>query len=530
MNSESNFLKKLYSLVNLYLEYINPILTPDIKAVLTSGVHNIAEYFKFTESTNAESADLNILNEYFRHFDRIDLHTLVMTLLDEKYIRMYLYNRSKSDNVNLYVVRNDIIKNLDKANDTLYNYNNKLFDLAKSNEISTIMTFIFSQHNKTSLERALINYAVGIVSPEQKVILRNLINREISDLLKITDINMRDYDSAQLSMQRHLSSASMTINELFEKHGWLYDDSLSLEQNCEAQPVCIVLLQRGSKSPLEFNIRGLVDTDYIMQHNLNMPPTNRLSEQIIKRFTTIRELGVSKTMPDKPKIFNEGKSAAFVFESLNGILWRETENYNPLTLRSRAQSYNRHIEQKILNKCFNPQANLLIGMYMDRKTQPISAEMAKDGIISAMKEYFDTLVPAKPTHKQISALNVNNTELTKIMVNVVGNLYKIPSRKREYIPTFVSKFEATYLRVWQTLEKALISLRVKERTFFEHSDKEIREKIIEELVRALKLALEEMDKNKEWSEIDESFKLFVENNVIEGESEHQRMKVLQLME
>jgi hypothetical protein len=224
-------------------------------------------------------------------------------------------------------------------------------------------------------------------------------------------------------------------------------------------------------------------------------------------------LGKASIEPELPIVIGSGNKP-IVFESLNGQLWREVHyERNPLLLGGRPAAYNKLHEEEILSRCFNPKATLLESRYKDLIFPGMSTDLIKGKVTEDMTSHFDGLLGEKITLHELRRMKIDKRLLTQSMLKHVMSQYDIPrERDLEYVTTFVAQFEAAYRRVNESFDKGWASMSIPSRWFKDYSGDELREKVLAEFKMILNTALGEMDKNTEWAEVDESYKLFARAN------------------
>lgn len=394
----------------------------------------------------------------------------------------------------------------------------------ESVDLDEAVNYIFAARRDSPLVAPLLQLTLNKVDPARRKLLSKFMEDEIDNTLGTSHFDQSGQNSAQILLKNATHGVSMEPADLFHSQGWPYDGGKTLEENCRKLGKYMILLNRASKSPVEFSIRGLADSNYISEHNLNINPLAALSDAAIKRFDTVRYLGRSSVEPAAPIIVGTGVKP-IVLESLNGQLWRIVENAgsvsgfgltHPLTLNGRPAAYHKLHQDIILSRCFNDKAQLWESRYKDLTFPKLSTELIKAKITEEMLAYFESLILGEGKKKDrdltivdVRKIKIDKKILTSTMLRHVMSQYKIPDRAdTEYITTFVAQFEAAYRRVSESFDKGWAGLSIPQRWFKEYAGDELRGKILNEFKTILTVALGEMDKNTEWAEVDESYKLF----------------------
>ena len=85
----------------------------------------------------------------------------------------------------------------------------------------------------------------------------------------------------------------------------------------------VIVLYNITNNPIEYNVRGLIDMNYIIKHNLIIEQFAGITERVIKKYATAVKLERGTAIPAKSiNVYNESADVFYVFESINGIHYR----------------------------------------------------------------------------------------------------------------------------------------------------------------------------------------------------------------
>lgn len=196
--------------------------------------------------------------------------------------------------------------------------------------------------------------------------------------------------------------------------------------------VGIVLIDSRTPSPVEFDIRGLIDAEYVEREGLKNNPISGLNKKTIKRFATTNQLDRS-TEPAAPlRVYNKESATFHVFETINGTLWRRlgfmgapgpvaAANIRGLLrgLNSRPADYNSIQQEQILLRYTDPAARGLINSYLNSKFAVNTPGEIMNKVSQAHAAYFDTAVSRLTNARDFKEAI---TDQRKMMNAVIGAL------------------------------------------------------------------------------------------------------------
>lgn len=158
--------------------------------------------------------------------------------------------------------------------------------------------------------------------------------------------------------------------------------------------VCFVLINKTSRSCIEFDIRGIISANYIMKHDLKVSPTSGLTKKIIEKYNTVKYLKYNPINGALPNItiVNPEARICYVLDTLNGADFRILAHGSRLSctkdsirgmfdgIRTFPVDYNQHHSCKILEECFDLNAEEIMQGYDYRKLESTVLEATKNFI------------------------------------------------------------------------------------------------------------------------------------------------------
>lgn len=453
--------------------------------------------------------------------------TLLKTLTNETYFKMAMHNMSATYVMNVHTERNAAIDLHEKFLEVSVLDDEKIFadvftELKAASNPTPAIAFIMD--NETEINKftiRLIGMVIKSVSGERKRRLELIIEKQKDIVLGSTRVDISKYVGVQGLLVRYglrPLTVSMPIGELFGKLNLAYNSKLSLDENCKNAGAGIIVVNISNNSPIEFDLRGLIDNEYITANDYKTSQVSGLTKKIIDRFSTTKFLPRAGSA-GKTLIY-PSKGPWYILQTINGELYRalgkDTTAVAPDTivglingLSTRPNQYNLAHSADILGKCFDPHAQLILDSYAEAKQSVASSEPTKAAIVERMREWFTKQIhDKKPQSAREVKLHAVNTQIiTEILLDILTHTTGTHGKgSAEYIITYISKFDAIIYKFIKELERRWGEEQIADRVFKERSGADLEKYILDVHDGVVKLAVNELDKSLAWSEYDTSLK------------------------
>lgn len=463
-----------------------------------------------------------------------DAITILISVLENPaYAKMALYNMSATYIMNVSREKNHSISEYEAYVEESVATDEKIFELVfEAAGVTTSPEDAFSwiiEHssviNKFTIK--LIGNVIRVISGERRRQLELIIENQKDILLGATRIDMAVWKGAQAMLVRYglrPITSSETPARLFEQLGAKYDTKISLDENFKTlarNGPGIIYINKSSPSPVEFDLRGLIDVNYITANDLKTNQQSGVTEKIINRFSTAKLLprvtGPSAIVKYPPKSGNRW----YVIESINGELIRLLGRGEDKALganvicgliqgvSSRAHNYNSIQTEEILSKCFDPKAKMILQLYEDEKTSLPSADPIKNSIVTELSEWASkSLKNHMPENGEaFKRMAVNQQIISEVLLDVLTHSIGIHGLgSSEYMITYISKFDSIIRAFIKELERKWLEENINDRMFSELSPDNLRGNLLGIFTTVIKASIDELDRNKLWTEYDISIK------------------------
>ncbi len=464
------------------------------------------------------------------------------TVSNENYAKMALYNMSATFTTGVQSDKTMLLSLLEKYHAMLEDDVDIIGPLlqivnAKANSAQIILYFADSKRlNKFMIE--LLRDTIGHVTGANKQKLLDIIEGQKDTLLGAKRINIT-YPGPQSPLVRYNlcpKMASVPIWELFEALGGKWVNKIGLVENLDRLAheigAAIIVIDKSSKSPIEFDIRGLVSSEYIVQNNLKISIQAGLNKKILERYNTVKELEPGRSLMEQAvtRILPPGAKRAAVIETLNGNLYRVVSNTDKLFvdiesinglingLSTRPMEYHKIHEEDIVMKCFDPKANVILTAYNEEKRAMLPSDVIKGQVIQDFMETyerkFDKSIPREPNDVWNVVTDVN--EINQILLNRLTHTMGVHGKgSAEYTITYMTKFDSIIRQFIKELENRLKGANLTPMLFKEIRGEDLKKHVLSICKDILLKVVDELDRSRQWSEYDFSLKeYFLERKYI----------------
>lgn len=501
------------------------------------------EKVEITDKTVVQDAKISnnsftVIMDLYNKFMTIEksLHVIIAMFENELYLNLATYNISSSY---LHSVRK-------YKSDTISDYQSYLSISAVDDE--KIFLYIFQQvpYTRESIYEfaiknefvvnkftiRLVGRAIEITEGPRRRRLEQMIETQKDIIFNTSRIVLTKYTGAQSTVVRYNLlpiTKSLPIEEIFTMCDVTYDQNLTIDENWKllaAKGHGIVAINNANNSPMEFTIDGLINTEYVMANNLNIPIIAGLNNKILERFDTTkllpRSTGSSKTT--ETAIHKGYKDSWYVMESINGVLWRRLAYKGnvsipadiiaglELGLTTRPDQYNLIQSDEILKKHIDPKMQLVLSSYMSAVTVKPSSEPIKTAILDEMSKLFEKQVEHIKTPRDLKRLAVDVDEINKILAKLLQPTKVLGKDPSEYMITYLLRFNEIASRFIKELNRRWLIENVQDRLFLDYDGAELHRSLRNIFHNVTTAAINELDSAEQWTGYDQSLKDFTLDN------------------
>lgn len=400
--------------------------------------------------------------------------------IDADIIRGFALNRAKFNQITAHIMRGVI---QDSANDsaTIWQLQSRIEDLKDTTLVSGRQTAV-----------PAIMSRFGLVP-----ITRPMNGRSMLEFLGIVD----EGDGFDISIEKAVSNNA-----------------------CGA---VLVYMGLFNTTQLDFNLSGLIDAEYVLEHDLKTISGTGLTKKVIERLSTINRL--KKDVPGTPpriKICGENRVQYWVIQQLitgddplyrllghGYICDKPVAVYAPMIagfLRgytSRPEDYNEIHADVILSSIYDSEIKTILSAYMVTKLQSPSSDIIRAKIIDQMVEKFINDHRERPmTAKNIRSRAVDVDFISNLLVSVL-----MPNPTKNYterVLTAVAKVDSITNVFIHELEKRWMSAVIPDRTFRDYTGFNLIEQIRGIFTNTAGAAIDELERAGTWEFLEPSLKEF----------------------
>ena len=537
------YLKSFRSLSETYFKHISEIIRGyDTSSYdkFNQGIENLDNHSKNINDILADKHNLTNLVLIYDYFtiSEYDLYFMIMIVRSTIYIDILSNQMSQTFIDNIYLQRNNI-ENVYNTYHLSYSKDMTIFKSVEEFDDMLELRKIINNIEYKSGNR-LITYFISKVLETSKGEERQLLQNRVENLkddilcLKLTQKDIKQWDAIAYLLVRYnllpVSRVDSMENILKEylvpppdlsSHEVRTDTNNSLLTGMITyllKKYTVIIINKITKNPIIFDSLPLIDTKYIVKHNLLVSEISGLTNKVLNRYNNvIRYTGLSTT--DKPSIeyhVNKLSNVAIIFETLDGINYRIlSDKLGTITVSAdlakkislgspmRPMRYNNIIEETILDRCLD---NKLIGIradFDDYTRKPINMDALKKSIVDKLLIRFD----------KISRLN-DNTEYSnfvldkKITFGIIGSylyhVYDINRNDAEQATSFIKVVDGLLNLFYKELINAISENPILDRIYIEKSETALKEYLRGHYKNLLELSFAD-----EWRNIEVLFKDFV---------------------
>lgn len=365
--------------------------------------------------------------------------------------------------------------------------------------------------------------AATVPAPQQPLVRFGLIPFTISmPLGGIVDVMTRasGTSKASLSTADDSSAAPLTREQIENAFSQLHHQVVVID--CSRS----VGVDSTLAAPtIEFDARGLISLDYLTENDLLIKRNSGLTKKILVRYNTVRDVAAPENY-DIPKIqspiftIGDATSHVFVVQMLTPIRFKLLSNnstalVNRSTVRglfagisTRAAEYARICEDIILSKIYDPGSANIQVLYAEATNLAMPADALKANISRDFSIHFESALEKK--------MPTNNAHFVRLLANE-GVIVSILTRRlvaqlgrpsTEFLLTYMYKFDALSRQFVRELVSRAKRHQPSALSYRELRPTELKRHLYSICMTAVDEAINELDRAKQWDEIDKSLKEF----------------------
>lgn len=538
LQNRIKILKLIVDKTNTYLNVIKEIILGINSKEYNSVVENIATISSFiSHPLNGAGDTLEIMLQTYDKISLVDLaiDSIVSVVTNTTYIKMTIYNMSSTYTTNLYRDRNYILSKIEEYRDISMSDDNLIFEIISRTILdkSADELFAFIIRHEDVINRFTIHIVKKTIIElrgEKRRRLELIIEKQKDLILNASSIDISKWKGIQGILVRYGLSPYSSISsqkDIFQTLNAVYAPDKSHDENfthLASTGIGVIVIDRTTPSPVEFNLKGLIDLEYITANNLKTDPISGLNKKIIDRFNTAKAIPSETNQPNIVKRF-EGKTGLYyIFETIDG-----GEKYRLLGkdgavkvaassiigliqgITTRCHQYNLMQTNDILSKCFDDKATILLNAYEEEKTLLPSSEPIRNAVIDRFMQIFDVQLKEQPvkTVHQLKSIAIDKLVISEVLFDILANSVGIHNKNStECTMTHLVKFDSIINLFIRELERRWSDESINERIFKEYSTTNLHRILSTIFKNILTSAVDELDKSKTWTEYDVSVKEF----------------------
>lgn len=443
---------------------------------------------------------------------------IIKIVSNETYIQIAVNNLSSSRAIDVYHIKSDIISAYTSYKDCAVD-DDKLFDqIWQTLPQSSIYDFII---NNANIINKFTIAAIGYLltkSIEYRRALELLIEKQkdtILGVMRITSFNLSRYNLRPIT-------SLMSIQSLFKSLGFNYRDSISIDENITLNN--IIALYNITKSPIDYDMRGSIDLNYVTQHGLQSTLLTGLNKKIIERYSAGGRIADNIERPIEKIIQGDITSQKwYVLETIDGNLWRALGLFNGTLvaqidmnniiglirgMTTRPYQYNKLCAETIISRCLDPQAENILRDYQNEPRR-ISSDAINTAIVNHALDIFARKVNAIKSISDFRDIIYDESLIESCLLTALSNT----GTSFENIITQIYSINESLYKFKNILEKYIVNIN--DRIFSEDSRSEINRILTNVYKIGLEKTVSELSQGNEWATYDTTVKeYFIRNKYI----------------
>jgi hypothetical protein len=455
------------------------------------------------------------------------ISVMIRMLENETYMNLAIYNMSSSYIANIRHIKGDVIGEYEKYRDVSNLTDSSIFDIIFAIPHTMDDIFDFAVKNEFVVNKFMIQVikiAIKEITGPRRRRLEQMVEHQKDIIFNNTRILLSKYTGMQSVVYRYnlVPQQSKTQEELINSLGGKYNPELSTAENwklfSQTSHDCFVI-NNSSRSPIEFRMDGLVNEEYVIKHDMKTSPMSGLTNKILDRFNTIMRLP-NGPPPEPLAIYKGFKVGCYIFESINGNLWRQLSYHGNLVvdpalltglflgLTTRPDNYNLTQSDEIVKKCFDQKSKFILDEYATRVKNLPSSEIIKNKLYQSLRSRINlsTVTNFIELKKSVLDRDMILASLQEALPHTRGKLSKGAS---EFLITYMLKLDDICSVFIKELDRRWDLEKIPSRTFKENAASDL-ETILDAVFKTVTTAsIDTLDYDNVWTLYDFTLKEYV---------------------
>lgn len=518
-----------------YLNIIREIVLGISVSDYDSAEENIAFIFAFVKNVPEYKLILTddarlFLDNFLKLY--IDLAKVSQTLIDlyalfenQTYEKLAIYNMSATYATNIYREKADVASFLEKYKEISVRDDEIIFMQISTLQLDNKIVFDFIMENETIVNKfmtKILNMTIPRNSGSARRRLELIIEHQKDLVLGSQRINIAKWKGIQGILVRynlHPITSSMPLAELFAIIGMKYDAKITADENFK-KITSVILINKSNSSPIEFNLQGLIDLEFIIKNNLKTKPMKGLNARIIEKYNTAKMLKSDASGNELTKIYGQGDKY-YIFETIDGDLYRllgrdgnahvPSDQITGLLkgLSGRSHQYNTIQGDIILRRCFDSKYLHLLSMFVEHTERP-SADPIKTSIVDKLVKSFESQIAEIEVEgvRHFKSLVVDRNRIHDVLLKIINPPRIQDHGAPEIMMSYLAKLDSITTTFIKELERRWQDVTISDRMFSEHDKKEVTRICIQIFTNIVKSAADELDQSNAWTEPGGALKTF----------------------
>lgn len=384
--------------------------------------------------------------------------------------------------------------------------------------------------NVNKLMMKIIAELINALAGDKRRYLEALIEKFKNNVLGATRFDMSKYHGTQWQLSTYglaPTGVSTPLRELFTKLHVTYDDKSTLHENLEALGralnVGVIFIPRVSGSPIEYNLRGIIDPVYISTRGLKVTPGMGLNKQILEKYATIVDIKpVEGATDDLTPIIVRGKGdpsdVYLIFDTIvkpaggntmARLLGRGSSFKIPAGtitgllegLSSRPHAYNEIICDEVIVNAFDISATAILRQYEQTKAIVVSPEPVMNAVRNQLLEKFSNGQIPKSRAELLGY--VIDPDIPTIIASEIIRVLPIP-KSAETTMSYLARFDLITRTFIKELEKQWFAQKLPVSMFKDNTD--LKNTLYHIHKQCIEKASSELIRMKMFSDLDISLK------------------------
>ena len=233
--------------------------------------------------------------ELYQLFNQLESNIVFLLSIFENnvYAKMALYNMSATYAMNILHDKNTVITAYEKYQSLSIPNDEEIINLVFkmvpiTDKPEQFIPWIIEKKQTVNLFTIkLISSVIDLVSGDFRRQLELVIEDQKDSLLGAQRKVLSFVGTQEILVRYNLTpiTNSMPINKLFEELEISYDDEISLEENFNhivEKNIGVIVINRSSPTAVEFDLRGLIDLNYVIKHDLKTNQQSGLTKKITR--------------------------------------------------------------------------------------------------------------------------------------------------------------------------------------------------------------------------------------------------------